>query len=192
MNKKLLIFTLFITINFIFISIFNFNIFKINCNQKTSEIIVRSFEYNNHLIPLTNLLKDNWDVLAPGIEYDKKMIDLTFKDHISLTFYPKNLIIKVLQKDKQIIGFITYLISWENTGHIELFAINNNFQRHGYGTQLVTYAINDLQQMGATSINICVSEKNRKAQALYYKLGFKCIQYFTQNKVMLLTKQLTN
>lgn len=164
---------------------------KKECQSNTSQITIEAYKCNQDAEILTDLMKEYWNVLAPGNEYNPAIVNATLNDQVSVTFYPKKITIKVLKVENKVVGFITYLLCADHIGHIELLAVDHSAHRHGNGTLLVQHAINDLQAMGATAINICVVESNNKAQALYHKFGFKIAQQFKENNVLLLSKEIT-
>lgn len=163
---------------------------KVSILTLPSSFHIDNFNYDQDMDIITQLTKDNWTFLAPNTPYNPTLIDIHFKDQTSFNFYPKKVIIKVLKKDSKVIGFVTYIMATDTVGHIELLAIDSQQQHHGYGTQLVNFAINDLKNNGAQSIEIYVMQENTKAQQLYNKLSFACSEFFEQMKVFRYTKKL--
>jgi diamine N-acetyltransferase len=56
---------------------------------------------------------------------------------------------------------------------IERIYILKNFKRHGLGTALIQYAINEAQRLNKTFIWLGVWEHNEPALKFYAKMGFK-------------------
>jgi ribosomal protein S18 acetylase RimI-like enzyme len=157
-----------------------------------STISIADFNYENDSATVTDLIKNNWDFLAPLVipEYSQKLIDLTLKQQLSGSYYPTKITIKVLKKYNQVIGFITFLITDDKKSYIELLAITPSERGHGYGTMLIKYAINKLKDQYAQFIDVFAYYKNTIAQNLYLGLGFKIIELTNEGQLVHLRKEL--
>jgi ribosomal protein S18 acetylase RimI-like enzyme len=182
-----------IVISLIFVGSFSFYYFYYDKQYLVadSQASIQDFNYEQDNEAVTELLKSNWEVLSPLIpEYDPRVADITFRRKLSMNFYPAPLTLKVLKKNKKLIGFITYTITREKRGHIELIAITADQQRHGYGTLLINSALNDLKKQHIKTVDINVSKQNEKAQKLYNKIGFKLLEYLFEGRVLHFRKEL--
>jgi len=79
----------------------------------------------------------------------------------------------VAEKDGQLVGYAAALLEGRGLGHIFSIAVLRKHRRKGVGTNLVNRMIEILKKHGASSIRLEVRRKNRRAQKLYEKLGFK-------------------
>lgn len=57
-------------------------------------------------------------------------------------------------------------------GWLNYLAVSPDFQRHGYGKEMVMAAEKRLLQLGCPKINIQVRSSNKEAMAFYRKIGF--------------------
>ncbi len=94
--------------------------------------------------------------------------------------------VKVLKNEELVVGFITYTLYKEvkrsydlfkifspiRYGHIEAVGVDAEKRNKGFGTQLLTFAINDLKKQGVNVIDLSVHRDNPNAIACYKKLGF--------------------
>lgn len=87
-----------------------------------------------------------------------------------LDFQPELFFIGLL--DGKIVGSI--MAGYEgHRGWINYLAVVPEFQRHGYGKQLVHKAIEELKNMGCLKVNLQVRRSNTSAIDFYKHLGFK-------------------
>jgi len=67
----------------------------------------------------------------------------------------------------------TIMVGYEgHRGWINYLVVHPDYQRRGFGRQLMKYATNILLNMGCQKINIQVRESNRSVIQFYKKLGF--------------------
>lgn len=59
-------------------------------------------------------------------------------------------------------------------GSINYLAVAPEFQRRGYGRQMVEYVEAILRDCGCPKINLCVRTTNQNVIAFYQRLGFMC------------------
>ena len=77
----------------------------------------------------------------------------------------------VAEKDGKVIGFAgTWIIIDES--EVTNIAIAEEERGHGYGRQLLTYAMQYLSNLGAAYMTLEVRKSNERAQNLYKSLGF--------------------
>ncbi len=78
----------------------------------------------------------------------------------------------IYELGKEVIGYIGFRLDLEFAEMMN-FCIAPFHQGEGYGSQLLTYALDELVHLGAKTITLEVRESNIKAQHVYQKLGFK-------------------
>lgn len=77
----------------------------------------------------------------------------------------------VVEKDNCVIGFIIYSIRLQES-HILNLGVHPDFQRLGWGEQLLLQVLKESKQDGAGTAYLEVRCSNLPAIALYQKLGF--------------------
>lgn len=126
---------------------------------------------------------------------DKKQFITLFNEPSNATWYGtwqtaqirvryKNRIIK-LNRDEHnnINGFIVYYMESRDEGFIDLLGVHPLHQKQGIGTRLLTEAITDMKERGATTVLLCVHSDNTKARSIYERLGFVDIPEIAYNSV---------
>ena len=85
---------------------------------------------------------------------------------------PKGFFVK--EFDGKIAGFIaTHIEKESRTGKISHLAIHPNFQRKGFGSELMDYALSFMRTNGMKICRIEATDTNDAAIKLYKKIGFK-------------------
>lgn len=119
------------------------------------------------------LMKDNWYWLISSPDYQADfMLRERAPSHKDPVYFGK-LIIKVLRKNNQLVGFTAYYKKTESQGHILFLAIDESFRRGGYASQLFDSAVDDLRKMGAKWVRLVTREGNSRARSLYKKMGME-------------------
>ncbi|KGA97776.1 alanine acetyltransferase [Alkalihalobacillus alcalophilus ATCC 27647 = CGMCC 1.3604] len=78
----------------------------------------------------------------------------------------------VYEKDEKIVGYCGVWIITEEA-QVTNIAVHSDFRGHGYGEELLDYALSYSKLMGANRISLEVRLSNIVAQNLYKKLGFQ-------------------
>ena len=86
--------------------------------------------------------------------------------------------ILVIEKDKELIGFGDLWIYPEfghagNSAYLHNFFVKKEFQNEGYGKKLISELIQVAKEKRSTAFHITTSFKNKKAIALYKKMGIE-------------------
>lgn len=80
----------------------------------------------------------------------------------------------IVYLDSAPIGIVIFCNTQEsNVGEIKAIYLLNNYQRQGFGHEIMDFAIKMLKQDGNTCFVLWVLEDNRQAQSFYEKYGFK-------------------
>ncbi|HSW71344.1 MAG TPA: ribosomal protein S18-alanine N-acetyltransferase [Gammaproteobacteria bacterium] len=77
----------------------------------------------------------------------------------------------VLEQENKIIGFVIYSIR-EDESHLLNIGVQPQFQRKGFGRQLLQHILSIIKQESAKIIYLEVRESNQRAIRLYEKMGF--------------------
>ena len=137
---------------------------------QASTVIIQDYDEVADHQAVNIIYKKNWPFLCVGRDYDQKIVDILIGPD-SCPEAPKS--VKVLYDNKHVCGFITYYHQIpQNRGYIEQLAIQADYQRKGFGLQLMRYAIENLKQKDIEKILIYVRKDNIPALTLYEKLGF--------------------
>ena len=82
--------------------------------------------------------------------------------------------IYVIEKEKEIIGFVILQIGGTFKGYIQTVCIGESFRGKGLGKRLLQFCENRILKF-SPNVFICVSSFNKGAIKLYYKFGFKLV-----------------
>jgi len=116
--------------------------------QKDEDVVIELWKICNLIVPKND----------PKLEINSK-----------INFQPYLFFVGLLQK--KLIS--TIMVGYEgHRGWINYLVVHPDYQRRGFGRQLMKYATNILSNMGCQKINIQVRESNRSVIQFYKKLGF--------------------
>jgi ribosomal-protein-alanine N-acetyltransferase len=79
----------------------------------------------------------------------------------------------VAEVDGYVVGYVMFWIKYENQGHIISIAVDKNYRRRGYGTQMLVKAIGILSLLKIDTIYLEVNEKNEGALEFYKQFSFR-------------------
>lgn len=74
--------------------------------------------------------------------------------------------------NKTVIGYIGFRV-YDDQAEMMNFVVNPDYQNEGYGSQLLTYCLDELEKKHVKTISLEVRKSNKKAQHVYEKVGFK-------------------
>ncbi len=99
------------------------------------------------------------------------------------------------QKPKEIIGFVIFGVFSIKTAHLMILAVHPDYQRKGFGSQLLEKTIATIKLTPIKSIRLEVKTTNLPAIKFYEKYGFKKIttikNYYDDNSdAFLMLKQI--
>ena len=80
----------------------------------------------------------------------------------------------MIEENNRLIGFVIFSIQL-NESHILNLSIDPDFQRLGFGLQLLKHALLESKKNGAGAAYLEVRCSNQSAMALYTKMGFSQI-----------------
>lgn len=115
---------------------------------------------------------------------ENQNIHIISKDTILNDLKTNQTLYFVLKSNNNIIGYISFNIVFENMD-IQSIVIDKNFQKKGFGTHLLNFAIQYAKDNNVINIFLEVRKSNTKAINLYQKNGFKFIntrkRYYPDN-----------
>jgi ribosomal protein S18 acetylase RimI-like enzyme len=121
---------------------------------------------------ILRMYRDNWYMLiAAGSDFSPVHM-LTYRASSQNPKHLGNQIIKVMYKGNTPVGFTAYHKKSFYQGKVHFVLIDKPFRGHGYGLQIVRYAINDLKALGCTEISLVTRVENYAAQKTYKNAGF--------------------
>ena len=133
-------------------------------------------------IQIEKLLLDEVDIVK-NIE-NNQGIDIISKNNIINDIENNQTLYHTLKFDNKIIGYIAFDIVLENMD-IQSIVIDKNYQRKGYGTALLNFAITYANKNNVHNIFLEVRKSNTNAINLYIKNGFEFInvrkRYYPDN-----------
>lgn len=118
-------------------------------------------------------MKNNWYWLIASDDFSvNHMLKNRAPNNRDIRYFGK-LIIKVLRVKNEFAGFTAYYKKNFNTGQLLFVAVKDEFRGHGYGFELVNYAVRALDQMGVSRVQLLTRTDNTAAQSIYKRAGFK-------------------
>jgi [ribosomal protein S18]-alanine N-acetyltransferase len=118
--------------------------------------------------------------------WTKGMVEETLASPISTSF--------VMEEGGRLLGYVM-LYSVADEAHVLNLAVHPARRRKGYGSRLISHAIDHSKRRGVSDFFLEVRETNHTAQDLYGKIGFKVIgrrkRYYTETKEDALVMQLS-
>ena len=78
----------------------------------------------------------------------------------------------ILDLNDKPIGLLRYNLFWDNTPFCTLLFIEEDYQRNGYGKQLMEYWEQDMKRQGYGML-LTSTQVDETAQHFYRKLGYK-------------------
>jgi len=78
----------------------------------------------------------------------------------------------VAKLGQEMVGYVSFTVH-DRQGHLDRIAVLPGFQGHGYGTELLSVAIDSMASAGARKVSLTTQINNRRSQALYEKYGFR-------------------
>jgi len=141
-----------------------------------------------------NLAKD-WKFLIGqckknAYEFDEDSnCNRSFRIMLQRSVSMDNCTTKVLVKDEQTIGFVSYfqVPYLQEVGFLQYLSVTKENRRQGCGNEMVHHAIADLEGKGCTMIVISIKSNNKASRQLFEKNGFK-FYYEDSSGNMLLTR----
>lgn len=76
----------------------------------------------------------------------------------------------VIEENQQVIAFLGLRV--DEQAEVMNFAVQPDYQHLGYGSMLLTYALDELKKENVKTLSLEVRESNRGAQTFYKKFGF--------------------
>ena len=119
-----------------------------------------------------HIRKAKVDDIINIVELEQKV----FHESLGETFLYNELMLNpyakmyVIEEHETFIGYMGVRI--DDQSEVMNLAIEPHFHHQGYGTQLLTYVLDDLKTLGAKSLSLEVRESNNKARLFYEKCGF--------------------
>jgi ribosomal protein S18 acetylase RimI-like enzyme len=134
---------------------------------------IKDFDGERDAGAITSMITASWTELF-WQPYDTTIIDsmLIKKRSVDAQHKNKEVTIKVLQVNKHVAGFVSYLQTNPGICHIELLAVAKEYQGKGYGRKLVDYVCAEAKAKNLQLVELCVYERNKPACDFYAHLNF--------------------
>jgi len=123
------------------------------------------------MLEFRHLQKDDWkefNLLEQEAFEKDAMNETSFSDHLKEDGFIG------LFSNKQLIGYLFMRII-ESYGHLSRIAVKKSEWGKGYGSKLMSYALEYFTQRNSSNIHLYVESENERAIALYKKFGFSVI-----------------
>ena len=135
---------------------------------------IDNFHYPDDYKEVATLIKNEWPRLFMQPEYDHSIVNKMLIHHLpgQIAYHDKLLHVKVLHAENKIAAFATYYYPSAAIGHIELLAVDKQFQSKGLGKKLIEYVCAEVARQGAKTLQLYVYTNNGKAIKFYTNLGF--------------------
>jgi diamine N-acetyltransferase len=79
---------------------------------------------------------------------------------------------KAIYRENELVGFLLYQPRGNNVFSLHRMMVDANHQRQGIGQVAINLAIQEMEELGATTIYISFLPENDAARALYESVGF--------------------
>jgi ribosomal-protein-alanine N-acetyltransferase len=132
--------------------------------------VVRRFEKED-FFPITKLLYE----IFPE-RYNPQLLINLFE------FFPEGIL--VAEENKEIVGFLAGVVSFENIAKILLLGVGEGYRKRGVGSLLITRFFKNMVLKGIRTIELEVEINNREAISFYKRHGFsvsKIVRSFYRN-----------
>ena len=139
---------------------------------QTNATIV-DFDEKRDMSPVLEMFEKDRYWLVSSADYDPYYAFSTRSPNKYEEKYKGKMVIKILRKNNEFIGLVTYYMENFMTGRILFLAVKPEFRGQRFGPQLMEYAIKELKKMGAQVVQLVTRTSNLKAQAVYNRVGFK-------------------
>jgi ribosomal protein S18 acetylase RimI-like enzyme len=130
---------------------------------------------------IESIFKTDYQMLSPNYQEDP-YYEGRGVEKIKKWICDKSIICKILRIDNQSLAFLICFIADKNKhnkdiqdgdGVLALMGVHPDYRRKGYGSMVVQYVVNTLNDLKCPSIWLSVNQKNNEAQKIYLKFGFK-------------------
>lgn len=78
----------------------------------------------------------------------------------------------VILNNNEPIGILRYNLFWDNTPFVNMLYIKNEYQRMGYGKELMIFFENEMKKLGYDTI-MTSTQIDEDGKYFYYSLGYK-------------------
>lgn len=106
-------------------------------------------------------------------EIENMSFDQSYGINMFQQLYEMGIGFLVAEEDGYVVGYVLFWIKYENQGHIISIAVDKNYRRKGYGTQLLAKSIGILSLLRLDTIYLEVNENNAGAVEFYRRFNFK-------------------
>lgn len=106
-------------------------------------------------------------------EIENMSFDQSYGINMFQQLYEMGIGFLVAEVDGYVVGYVMFWIKYENQGHIISIAVDKNYRRRGYGTQMLVKAIGILSLLKIDTIYLEVNEKNGGALEFYKQFSFR-------------------
>lgn len=106
-------------------------------------------------------------------EIENMSFDQSYGINMFQQLYDMGIGFLVAEVDGYVVGYVMFWIKYENQGHIISIAVDKNYRRRGYGTQMLVKAIGILSLLRLDTIYLEVNEKNEGALEFYKQFSFR-------------------
>lgn len=105
-------------------------------------------------------------------EIESMSFDQTYGIQIFQQLYEMGIGFLVAEENEYVVGYVMFWLKYENQGHIISIAVDKNYRRRGYGTQLLAKAIGILFLISDT-VYLEVRASDIGAIEFYKEFNFK-------------------
>lgn len=106
-------------------------------------------------------------------EIENMSFDQSYGINIFQQLYEMGVGFLVAEDNGYVVGYVIFWRKYENQGHIISIAVDKNYRRRGYGTQMLVKAISILSLLKLDTIYLEVNENNDDALDFYKRFSFK-------------------
>lgn len=117
--------------------------------------------------------KFNPNDLKRVFEIENMSFDQSYGINMFQQLYEMGIGFLVAEDNGYVVGYVMFWIKYEYQGHIISIAVDKNYRRRGYGTEMLAKAISILSLLKIDAIYLEVNENNEGAVEFYKSFNFK-------------------
>lgn len=131
---------------------------------------VQDFVYERDFEGISKIISNDWNAMFPHEDFESR--DKLIERELSGKGLADQMCVKVLCKEEQVIGFVTFYKESSEVGRVRLVSIAQDFIKTDGVRKLLVAAVSDLFASGCTAAYLVTHKDNEKV-SIYESVGFE-------------------